>query len=83
MYIIFQIQYGTVNVFSLLYEFILFIYIFVRERGREQASMAGKAEGEEERESQADSMLSTEPDLGLDLTTLRSRPEPKSSQMLK
>uniref|UniRef100_A0A452TIU4 Uncharacterized protein n=1 Tax=Ursus maritimus TaxID=29073 RepID=A0A452TIU4_URSMA len=28
-------------------------------------------------ESQADSLLSVEPDVGLDLTTLRSQPEPK------
>jgi len=32
---------------------------------------------EREREFQADSMLSMEPDMGLDLTTLRSRPELK------
>ena len=32
----------------------------------------GGAEGEEERESQADSPLSVEPNVGLDLTTLRS-----------
>ena len=30
------------------------------------------AEGEGERESQADSVLSVEPEMGLDLTTLRS-----------
>ena len=41
-------------------------FFFFRER-----------EGEGERESQADSMPSTEPDVGLDLTTLRSRPELK------
>ena len=34
--------------------------------------------GEGERESQAGSMLSTKPDEGLNLTTLRSWPEPKS-----
>ena len=33
----------------------------------------GAAEGERE----ADSLLSTEPNTGLNLTTLRSRPEPK------
>ena len=32
-------------------------------------------------ESQTDSVLSTEPNVGLHLTTLRSRPEPKSSQI--
>jgi len=31
-----------------------------------------EAEGEGERESQADSLLSTEPHMGLDLKTLRS-----------
>ena len=41
------------------------------------------AEGEEERTSQGDSMLSTEPDTGLDLITLRSRPDAKPSQTLK
>ena len=40
---------------------ILFIYILERER---------------EKESQADSMLNVEPDVGLHLTTLRSSPEP-------
>ena len=35
-------------------------------------------EGERERESQADSLLSLEPQAGLDPRTLRSRPEPKS-----
>ena len=34
--------------------------------------------GEGEGESQADSTLSVEPIVGLDLMTLRSRPEPKS-----
>ena len=37
-----------------------------------------KAGAEGERESQTDSMLSTEPDVGLDLTTLRPQCEPKS-----
>ena len=41
-------------------------------------SAGGGAEGEGERESQADSPLSMEPDMGLDLTTLKSWPEPKS-----
>ena len=35
------------------------------------------AEIEEERESQADSILSAEPHEGLDATTMRSWPEPK------
>ena len=34
--------------------------------------MVGGAEGEREGESQADALLNTEPDEGLDLTTLRS-----------
>ena len=42
--------------------------------------MGRGAEGE--RESQADSFLNTEPDVGLDATTLRSLSEPKLSQML-
>jgi len=42
-----------------------FIYYF-RERA------GGGEEGEGQRESQADSMLSGEPDTGLNLTTLRS-----------
>ena len=48
----------------------LFIYL------RERESMSRR--GERETESQADSALSTEPDVGLDLMTLRSRPEPKA-----
>jgi len=54
--------------------FILKIYLFYF-REREQACMqarAGGAEGEEEGESQADSALSAEPNMGLDATTLRS-----------
>ena len=38
----------------------------------------GGAEGEEERDSEADSVLSVEPNEGLDPTTMRSCPEPKS-----
>ena len=50
---------------------ILFIYL----RERESVSRGvGGAEGE----GQAHSMLSTEPYVGLSLTTLRSWPEPKS-----
>ena len=44
----------------------------VRERERER-----------ERESQVDSLPSTDPDLGLDPTTVRSCSEPKSSWLLK
>ena len=52
-----------------------------RERAWACAWVEGGAEGEGEvvRESQADSLLSTEPDAGLNLTTLRSWPELKST----
>ena len=43
--------------------------------------MSGNSRGSG-RENQADSMLSTEPNMGLDLKTLRSQPEPKPSQVL-
>ena len=43
-----------------------FIYLLEREREREHMSR------ERERESQAGSALSSEPDVGLQLTTLRS-----------
>ena len=42
----------------------------------------GRAEGEEERESQTGSTHGAEPDTGLDPMTLRSQPEPKSSRLL-
>lgn len=45
------------------------IYLFGGEREQEQEGERGR---ERERESQVDSMLSGEPDLGLDLTTLKS-----------
>ena len=48
--------------------FLRFTYVFERER----ESTSGK-----ERESQANSTLSTEPDVGLDLTTLTQWPELK------
>ena len=57
-----------------LYLFIyLFVYLFIYLR--ERARAGGWAEGE--RESQADSALSRDPDVGLGPTTLRSRPELK------
>ena len=40
-------------------------------------------EGEGERESQADFPLRVEPDVGLDLMTLRSWPEPKSRARIR
>lgn len=43
------------------------LFIFKREK----AQAGGRAEGEEEKASQTDSWLSKEPDVGLDLTTLR------------
>lgn len=51
-------------------------YLFKREREDEQ-------EGEEKRiwESEADSTMSTEPDMGVNLTSLRSGHELKSSRM--
>lgn len=49
-----------------------FIYLFIRER-------AWGGEGQrEERHSQADFPLNTEPDMGLDLRTLTPGPELKS-----
>jgi len=56
----------------------LFIWERERERERTRVHELGEAEGEGERESQADSTLSAEPDVGLDLMTLRSWPELKS-----
>ena len=38
----------------------------------------GKGQGEKERESLADSMLNSDFHVGIDLSTLRSQPEPKS-----
>ena len=55
------------------------IYLFERERKKEYEQKGG-AEGE--RESQADSSPRKEPNAGLELTTLRSWPKSKSSQIL-
>ena len=55
------------------------IYLFILERDKKRASQGGRAG---EKESQADSMLSTEPDTGLDPRTLRSQAE-TNSQTLK
>ena len=46
-----------------------------RKKEREHEGRGGKVQ--RERESQADSILSAEPDAGLNLMTLRSWPEPK------
>ena len=52
--------------------------MFIGEgRGRGESDVGGEAEEEGGRETQADSALSTEPDVGLDLMTPRSLPEPK------
>ena len=48
----------------------LFIYLFIWEREKKWGCRG--------RESQADSFLNTEPNVGLNSTTLRSWPEPKS-----
>ena len=51
----------------------LFIYLTERE----SSSVVGKGQRESGRQTQADSVLSMEPDVGLSLITLRSPPEPK------
>ena len=62
--------------FKLLYDlYIIFkIYLFIRER---ESRHEWEGKREREKKSQADSVLSTEPEAGLDLTTLRLGPEPK------
>ena len=55
--------------------FYLFLKIYLREGEYERAGEG--AEGEEEKESQADSLWSVEPSAELDLGTLRSRPVTK------
>ena len=54
------------------FTFVFEIYLFEREKGGVAVGWRGGAEGGTGRESQADSSLSVEPNLGLDLTTLRS-----------
>lgn len=53
---------------------------FLRERKKD--SWGGGVEAEGKRESQVACTFRAEPDKGLDLTTLRSGPTQKSSQML-
>lgn len=53
------------------------MYLFMRERKGVRTSR-GRAKGEGKREYQVGSPLSTDPNGGLDLMTLRSCPEPKS-----
>ena len=62
------------NIFYFLVLFLLFSlvsFFFLREREREHAR-AGERQKKGERESQASSMASKEPNSGLDLTTMRS-----------
>ena len=64
--------------YFILFYFILCIHLFLRERERERESecvhtrAGGGAEGKGDRESQAGSTPSTEPDTGLNLASLRS-----------
>ena len=51
-----------------------------RKGMHESGGGTGKAEGEEERTSQASSMPKAEPNMGLDPTTLRSWREPSQNQ---
>lgn len=58
-----------------------FIYlpIYLRERESERACAHHRErQGEKEKESHSDSPLCIEPNVGLDPTTLRTQPEPKS-----
>ena len=58
--------YGVIKVFYLFFKD-LFVYF------RERESMVGRGRGRgREKESQKDSLLSVEPNMGLDPTTLRS-----------
>ena len=66
------------NEMSLDLEFFKEIYLLILEREPDEG-----AEGEGERESQADSPLSKEPYSGLDPMTLRSWPETKSWMLNK
>lgn len=66
--------------FSVLYFKDIFIYFSEREWvGMRRGEGFVVVEGQRERESQADSMLCAQPDMGLNLTILRSWPEPQSS----
>lgn len=55
----------------------LFIYLF-HERERESEQVGERMEEEGEREIQADSTLSVEPEVGLNYKTLRLQPKLKS-----
>ena len=58
-------------IFICIFLKIVLIYL-CREREKESRGVGGGAEREGEREFQADSELSAEPNVGLDFTTLRS-----------
>lgn len=57
-------------------------HLLIYVRSSMHKSTEDGADGEEERTSQGNSLLSTEPDTGFDLITQRSWPEPKLSQIL-
>ena len=57
------------SIYTVLFCFFLTIYLFKRKRERGRTKGRGRGRG---RKSQADSLLSLEPDKGLDLMTLRS-----------
>ena len=66
------------HLFHLDYVSHFFVIFFLKERESERAQADEKGQRERERESQTGSTLSTEPDAGLDLTTMKSSPKPKS-----
>ena len=70
MYLKKQLTFGGPH-FRTLSDFLCFKDLFILEKERV------RREEEGERESQADSPLSMEPNIGLNLTTLRSRHELK------
>lgn len=59
-----------------MYHYFLKMYLFA-EKESEKVSKWGQGR-DRERECQADSPLSAEPEVGISLMTLRSWPEPKS-----
>ena len=58
---------------------VLCIIILEREHAQECSGGRGEGRAEGERESQADSLLSREPNMGLNPKTLRSQPGRKST----
>jgi len=64
---------GQTRVNSRVFLFFLMIYLFIYFIKRELEQVGGRGRGRErERGRKADSQLSTEPDTGLDPTTLKS-----------